>query len=138
MVIDYTRNKRSKLMETIMGQDINTGNLSDLQLAGGQGADLTTEEALLNRTEDKNDQSPDGTQVRERSNVIFPSSSRDEQALAEGITNIGRISIELPALEVQKSGFSLSKEAAAALVGQFPQYKFLESKGDRDRQTISL
>lgn len=62
--------------------------------------------------------------------------SRSEDALPEGLVNIGMVSIEIPDAEAQAAGF-YAKDAGV-LVAQFPQYKFIAVKGDRNVPSITI
>lgn len=64
----------------------------------------------------------------ETPNVVL-SKDREEDALPEGLTNIGTVGIILPDVEAQKAGFYLPQEQASRLVSQFRQFKFLVKKG---------
>ena len=61
-------------------------------------------------------------------NVIL-SGDRLEDALPEGLTNIGMVAVELPDAEGQAAGFYLPQEQAAVLIAQFRQFKFFVKKG---------
>lgn len=67
----------------------------------------------------------DGTK---RPNVVL-SSDRKNQALPEGLVNIGNVGIVLPDPATQGKGFYLKPDDAAVLVAQFRQFKFLVNKG---------
>jgi hypothetical protein len=55
------------------------------------------------------------------------SKQRTDDALPEGLVNIGMIGIEIPNAETQLAGF-YSKDASV-LINQFPQYKHVQKKG---------
>lgn len=62
--------------------------------------------------------------------------SKLEEALPEGLVNIGMVSIEIPNTEAQAAGF-YSKDAGV-LVAQFSQYKFIQTKGDRNVPSVTI
>ena len=121
-----------------MSNEMTDQATSDLQEGQPPDIDVDMEEAPETIEAKDEGQVAEVVKAFADANVIFPASSPDEKALGKGITNVGRTSITLPHLAQQRAGFKLDKEQAAILVGQFPQYKFLEPKGKGDKQTISL
>lgn len=63
-------------------------------------------------------------------------SSKESEALPEGLCNIGMGSVMIPELEKQLEGFYV--EDPGLLVGQFRQYKFVQRKGRPHNQTVTL
>ena len=70
-----------------------------------------------------------------KANVKLAASRKDE-ALPKGITNIGMGHVIIPDLDTQLSGFYVEK--AGTLVAQFPQYKFIQKKGQKNDQHITI
>lgn len=62
--------------------------------------------------------------------------SKEDAALSKGLCNIGMESVMIPNKEAQLKGFYA--ENAATLVGQYPQYKFMQEKGQAHGQTVNL
>jgi hypothetical protein len=80
---------------------------------------------------------PAASVPEEKTQMVRLSGERPEDALPEGLTNIGRVGVMIPDSASQQAGFMLTKDQAAALVGQFRQYKFATEKGT-DTPSVSI
>jgi len=58
--------------------------------------------------------------------------SAEGKALPKGLCNFGMLSADIPHKAQQLKGFHV--EEAGAFVAQYPQYKFLEKKGEKTQQ----
>jgi hypothetical protein len=75
------------------------------------------------------------TEALQEPNVRLAASKVDS-ALPEGTCNIGMETVEIPDVKTQLAGFYT--ENASTLVGQYPQYKFMQKKGQAHGQTVKL
>lgn len=85
-------------------------------------------------TEDEDD-GPDPVMPEGEPNVRL-AASKSDAALPKGLCNIGMESVMIPNKEAQLKGFYAPN--AATLVGQYPQYKFVQEKGQAHGQTVNL
>lgn len=101
--------------------------MQDLTQENPQGDSSTTEEL-----EGQNSQTPsappvEGEKDPKTANVRL-SRKREADALPEGLVNIGMESgIMIPSTEAQLEGFYV--EEPSVLINQFPQYKYVQKKG---------
>lgn len=81
------------------------------------------------------DEGPDPEMPQGEPNVAL-APSQEDKALTKGLCNIGMESVMIPNKEAQLAGFYAPN--ASTLVAQYPQYKFIQTKGQAHGQTVNL
>lgn len=110
--------------------DLNDGPDSVAEVTEAQNAEVT-EEVAGTLAEVQEDEDPAGMPQGE-ANVRL-SKTREHEALPVGLVNIGmHEGILIPTTKTQLAGFYVKDPAV--LIGQFPQYKWVQEKGS-DRPT---
>lgn len=84
---------------------------------------------------EEEDDGPDPVMPEGEPNVRLAASKADA-VLPKGLCNIGMESVMIPNKEAQLAGFYAPN--ASTLVGQYPQYKFTQTKGQAHGQTVNL